>query len=222
MGLFTHKLERVSRTIFEKYTKQLTDLIDKKHGVYALYDEDELYYVGKAIDLKRRVGQHLKDRHLALWTHFSLFLTTKSTYIDEIESILITLASPKGNRVRPRGNVDNKLKSALEKLIREQQKLELGYILGEKKRKATRIARSRVRPKLEGFFSKSRPLTRTYKGKDYSATLLKNGKIKFKNKIYDSPTAAAKAIVTRSTVNGWGFWYVKDEDGDWVKLSRLK
>lgn len=221
MGLFTHKLEKVSRVIFEKYAKQLSELIGKKHGVYALYDEDDLYYVGKAVDLKRRVGQHMKDRHLSQWTHFSLFLTTKSAYIDEIESILITLANPKGNKVKPRGRVNNKLKKMLLSLIKEEQKIERDAILGINNKKKRQM-KSTHRPSLKEYFSKSRPLARTYKGKDYSARLLKNGKIKFKNRIYESPSAAAKAIVTRSTVNGWSFWYVKNEDGDWVKLSTLR
>jgi len=42
MNLFTHKLERVSRIIFEKYASQLAGLVSKKYGVDALYDEDEL------------------------------------------------------------------------------------------------------------------------------------------------------------------------------------
>ena len=115
----------------------------------------------------------------------------------------------------------NKLKKTLLALIKEQQKEELDSILGSMKR-SKRTKTPKARPSLEGYFSKRRPLTRTYKGKDYTATLLKNGKIKFKNKTYDSPTAAAKAVVKRTTVNGWSFWYVKDDDGDWVKLSTLR
>lgn len=90
-SLFTDKLERVSRDIFEKFPMEIAQLIGQKHGVYALYDEDILYYVGKASDLKRRIKQHLKDKHLAQWTHFSLFLTNKDNFIGEIESILIRM-----------------------------------------------------------------------------------------------------------------------------------
>ncbi|MBC6415054.1 MAG: GIY-YIG nuclease family protein [Bdellovibrionales bacterium] len=69
--LFSRKIEKVSRKIFEKYQKALSKLIGTSQGVYALYNNNELYYVGKASNLKRRVRQHLKDRH-ALWT--SLFI----------------------------------------------------------------------------------------------------------------------------------------------------
>ena len=35
-----------------------------------------------------------------------------------------------------------------------------------------------------------------------------------------SPTAAAKAVVVRSQVNGWNFWYIEDVNGDKMKLSK--
>ncbi len=53
-------------------------------------------------------------------------------------------------------------------------------------------------------------------------TLLPNGTIKFKGKLYTSPTAAAKQIIERKTVNGWTFWFVEDEEGNWVTLNDLK
>jgi hypothetical protein len=31
-------------------------------GIYALYDGDELYYVGKSGELRKRVRHHLRDR----------------------------------------------------------------------------------------------------------------------------------------------------------------
>jgi len=60
-----------------------------------------------------------------------------------------------------------------------------------------------------------------YKGKSYRATLLKSGKIKYKNKVYDTPTSSAQAIVKKhspnSAVNGWNFWFIKDTDNNWIK-----
>lgn len=40
--------------------------------------------------------------------------------------------------------------------------------------------------------------------------------------VFDTPTAAAKSIVKRSSVNGWRFWYIKDENNEWVRLSDYK
>ena len=61
----------------------ITDLIGSSPGIYALYDENELYYVGKSIDLRKRVKQHLRDKHLASWTHFSLYLVRKENHIHD-------------------------------------------------------------------------------------------------------------------------------------------
>ncbi len=41
--LVVKKLEGVSKLIFRNYFKQITDLIGNSHGIYALYDENELY-----------------------------------------------------------------------------------------------------------------------------------------------------------------------------------
>jgi hypothetical protein len=113
-GLVVHRLENVSRKAFSKYFDLITDLVESSPGVYALYDDTELYYVGKSTDLKRRVRAHLKDRHLASWTHFSLYLVRKEAHIHEIESLLIRIANPKGNRKVPHsqssGASDKKIK----------------------------------------------------------------------------------------------------------------
>jgi GIY-YIG catalytic domain len=73
-SLVINRLERVSKDLFRKYYELITELVSTSPGVYALYDDDELYYVGKSTDLKKRVKQHLRDRHLKSWTHFSFYL----------------------------------------------------------------------------------------------------------------------------------------------------
>jgi len=44
-------LERISVTAFEKYHRDITDLVRSQHGLYALYKNDRLYYVGLAVNL---------------------------------------------------------------------------------------------------------------------------------------------------------------------------
>lgn len=216
-SLITHRLEKISKDAFERFSQQITQIIGDKKGVYALYDDDELYYVGKAVDLKRRIKQHLKDRHFAQWTHFSLYIMKKADYVNDIESILVRVASPKGNRVKPRGSSDPSLKRVLKTLIVSKQKEEVDSLFKSEKK----INRSGDNS-LKGLFRSSKVLVRTYKGKELKAKLLKNGKIRYKGKLYDSATGAAKAATRRTNINGLAFWYIQDDNNNWIKLKKIK
>jgi excinuclease UvrABC nuclease subunit len=128
--LVVKKLEGVSKLIFRNYYKQITELIGNSHGIYALYDENELYYVGKSTDLKNRVKQHLKDRHLASWTHFSLYLVRKADHINEIESLIIRIANPKGNTKKYSADKGTSLLKQLQALVKQRQQLEFNTMFG--------------------------------------------------------------------------------------------
>lgn len=47
-----------------------------------------------------------------------------------------------------------------------------------------------------------------YKGVTYHATLRKDGTIRYGEKIYNAPSAAAIAVVKRNS-NGWAFWHYR-------------
>ncbi|GAH92224.1 unnamed protein product, partial [marine sediment metagenome] len=55
-------MENVSKLVFKKHYNLITELIGNSPGVYALYDDRDLYYVGKSTDLRKRVRHHLRDR----------------------------------------------------------------------------------------------------------------------------------------------------------------
>jgi hypothetical protein len=222
-SLVINRLERVSKDLFRKYFESITELVSTSPGVYALYDDDELYYVGKSTDLKKRVKQHLRDRHLKSWTHFSFYLVRRVEHIDEIESLLVRIASPKGNRVVPKGKSRGPLLNQLKAMVVQRQKDELRELFGGQARPRRIIRRSNNGQRsLAGLVSKSTPIYRNYKGKRYTATLNPDGTILHKGKKYSSPTAAAKAVVDRSSVNGWHFWYIEDVNGDKVKLYKFR
>lgn len=68
------------------------------------------------------------------------------------------------------------------------------------------VAIKRDTPKLGSKFEKK------WKKKTYVMTVVEqNGSVKFKvgNKIFNSPTAAAKSI-TECSVNGWKFWEIQN------------
>jgi predicted GIY-YIG superfamily endonuclease len=221
--LVVKKLEGVSKLIFRNYYKQITELIGNSHGIYALYDENELYYVGKSTDLKNRVKQHLKDRHLASWTHFSLYLVRKADHISEIESLIIRVANPKGNTKKYKTDKGASLLKELQASVKVRQQEEFNTMFNKTTGNRPRPAGSDKHPlALDGLVRKKTALYRTYKGKEYRALLTPRGKIKHNGKIYETPTAAAKSIVNRTAVNGWTFWYFKNAEGEWARLSELR
>ena len=218
--LVIQSLENVSKGVFRNYASQITELIGRSPGVYALYDDMGLYYVGKSVDLKGRVHHHLKDRHRASWTHFSLYLFRHEHHVDEIESLLISIASPKGNRVKPKGHSDDSMLQKLKEMVKERQKQELEEMFGFG---TSRLKKSKRKAKisLEGLVKRNTDLFRTYKGKEYKAILTPRGLIKLKGKSYRSPSSAGKSIVKHGC-NGWRFWYLRNENNDIVSLDELR
>ncbi len=223
-SLVVSRVENVAKGVFKKYYSLITELIGNSHGIYALYDGSELYYVGKSTDLKKRVRHHLRDRHLASWTHFSLYLVRKAEHIPEFESLLVRIANPKGNRNVPKGKSSSIMLKKLQAMVKQKQKEEFEEMFPRNKQRNQILKKSTVKHQktLDGLVSKKTSLYRTYKGKEYKALLTPKGKIKLGNKIFYTPTAAAKSIVDRSTVNGWTWWYIRDSSGEWVKLSEYR
>jgi hypothetical protein len=220
-SLVANRLEGVSKDVFKKYFQMITNLIGGSPGVYALYNERELYYVGKSSELRKRVRQHLRDRHLASWTHFSLYLARKEEHIHEIESLLVRIANPKGNKIIPRGKSRGPLLRELRRLITQRQKEELSELLGGAKSKASVAAKKAVlrRRSLIGLVTKRQALFRQYKGREHKAVLTPNGQIIYRGNSFKSPSGAARAVIGRKrAVNGWTFWSIKDAAGDWIPL----
>jgi hypothetical protein len=218
--LVVNRLEMGSKDVFRQHYGLITELIGDSPGVYALYDENELYYVGKSTDLRKRVAHHLRDRHFAGWTHFSLYLVRNEDHIHEIESLLVRIAHPKGNRVVPRGKSRGPLLKQLRSLVKQKQKQELVDLFGSKPVEP-KIVKLEHESTLKGLVKRRTPLYRTYKGKEHTATLYPNGTIAFQGKQFGSASAAAKAVA-KGSVNGWKFWYIEDLNGEWVKLGAYK
>lgn len=224
-SLVINRLENVSKDVFKQYYPLITELVGDSPGIYALYDSGELYYVGKSIELRKRVRHHLRDRHLASWTHFSLYLTRREEHIHEIESLLVRIANPKGNRVVPHGKSSGALLKLLKSKIQQHQKAELAKLFVQKtSTRKTKQDSGKGHPNtLVGLVDKRVSIYRTYKGKEYKATLNPKGVITLAGKQYTSPSGAAKAVLnTPRAVNGWKFWYIQDVQGDWVQLADFK
>lgn len=223
-SLLINRVENVSKDVFQEYYEQITELIGDKPGIYALYDGPDLYYVGKSIDLRKRVKNHLTDRHLASWTHFSLYLVRRADHIHEIESLLVRISNPKGNRVIPKGRSTGVLAKDLKRLIVAKQKQVVQALFAPKRAvQAADRRHTTGRPeRLEGLVPKAAKLYRYYKGEEYSATLNTKGVITFEGRKFTSASGAAKAVVGARAVNGWNFWYIQNAAGTWVRLADYK
>jgi len=229
-------LEKVSSNIFDKHQKAITDRTSGQQGLYALYRNDKLYYVGLAGNLRSRIKHHLQDRHKGKWTHFSLYIISHADHIKELESLLLRIAYPAGNKLKGKLRRSANILPDLKKQTREAALKEWRELF-EKKRKR-RIATTRnssakktsetsknktpnQRP-LYGCFPRSKVLYAVYKGKDYKAYVYPNGRIKFNGKFYDSPSRAGMAVNRKKTINGWKLWKYKNNNGKLVYIDELR
>ena len=94
-------------------------------GIYALYKHEKLYYVGLSKNLRSRINQHLDDRHKGKWDTFQVFKISKVHYLKDLETLILQVARPPGNRQtgrlpkKQRQALERPFKAALKKMERE-------------------------------------------------------------------------------------------------------
>ena len=72
----------------------------KGTGIYALYDDWGLYYVGLTTSsLRSRIRKHLRDKHKKKWKRFSWFRTS-TKYAKDLETAIIHITGVKGNKAK--------------------------------------------------------------------------------------------------------------------------
>lgn len=219
-------LENISRSVLEEYQDIIRDYIRGRHGIYALYRRDKLYYVGLASNLRVRLKQHLHDKHGKLWDRFSVYLTIDDKAIKELETLMLRiLKKSDGNRAGGRFVRSQNLALQLGRDIREHSRVQLRHLLGRERRsKITKpLAKDQngVAPPLAQYFKQRVVLRAQYKHKKYKAYVRRDGTVRFDGVIYRSPSAAASAVRRRAT-NGWHFWSYERAPGDWVRLMTLR
>ena len=226
--LVSQYLEKISRSVLKDYQAIIREYVARRHGVYALYRGNRLYYVGLASNLRSRLRDHLRNRHGQSWDHFSVYLTIGDSHIKELESLVVRIASPQGNKQEGKFAKAENLRKRLGQAIRQQQRKELKELMGGQKRKtpvkptstAPKSRKGRL-PVLSKYISTPLKLKATFKNKSITARVLKNGTIRFAGKTYFSPSLAGKAACNRPS-NGWTFWRYERAPGDWVHLDQLR
>lgn len=224
-SLITGHLERISSKVFEEYHQEITKLVGKHHGVYALYKKNRLYYVGLATNLRSRVKYHLKDRHSQKWDSFSIFLIHQAEHLRELEALILHIAEPKGNMQKGTLSRSKNFIGELRAMMVESNNQKVENILGSKERKKKKVSKRRsTAPKgieILKLIPSGTQIRGKYKGKETFATIESDGKILLNGKSFTSLSAAGKSIINRGNVNGWLFWRYKNKNGEWKPTVEL-
>ena len=225
--LVCQHLEYISREALEKYQDIIRQYIRGRHGIYALYRKGKLQYVGLASNLRARLHRHLHDRHKDSWDHFSVYLTIDNRGIKELETLLLRIVSPSGNRVGGKfvrsQNLAVQLRRDIRLWHREQEQMLVPVrrkAVGEKKVRVERETKSSSVP-LAAYISEPKRLRVRYKGKLYRGRIRRDGTILYDGVVYQTPSAAGNAIRKKAT-NGWQFWHYERAPGDWIALSKIR
>lgn len=223
--LVCQQLEGISREALDKYQSIIRAYTRKRNGVYALYKGDKLYYVGLAIDLRRRLKQHLKDRHVDAWDRFSVYITIGDHHIKELESLLLRITRPAGNKQIGKFAKCENLVRRFTRDIKTQQREEITGLLGHKRTAVAGRDDADKRPVLAPYVHDipRRRLRAPYKGKMFKARVRDDGAITIygTKRRFNSPSLAAIHCINRN-MNGWWFWRYERSPGEWVRLVHLR
>lgn len=224
-ALVSQYLEGISRTALAEYQPFFREQARRRNGVYALYQRKKLYYVGLARDLRGRLKTHLSDKHGESWDRFSMYLTVGDDHIKELESLVLRIVRPTGNRQGGKFAKAQNLRREFTRRVKQDAAVHLSDLLGVESRRQPVVVRSRPASKavLATYVSRPMRLRARYKGKVLKARVLSNGVISFAGKRFQSPSmAACAALPHRRAINGWHFWTYERAPGDWVRLRELR
>jgi hypothetical protein len=185
---------------------------------------NKVYYVGLASNLRSRLRHHLDDKHAKYWDSFSVYLTVNDQHLRQLESLVIRIARPKGNDQKGKfGRAENLLRP-FRRAIREFLNKELDDLFADtryvRQKKKSNVGNKRG-VKLAPFVKKRFKIRLTLHGKTFYARVRRDGMIRFRGKLYKSPSAAAVKI-TKHGVDGWIHWFYERAPGDWVPLDTLR
>lgn len=223
--LVCQHLEQISRDALEKYQGLIKQYVRRRNGIYALYRKNRLYYVSLASDLRTRLKSHLRDRHNNSWDRFSVYLTIGDRHIKELESLLLRIFQPIGNRVKGKFERSQDLRREFARnlsLLHRQERDELlGRIIANDVETPAKKGR---RPILATYLrGRQIKLRAHHAGKILKAHVRRDGQISYKGKRFDSPSQAGHTAVKKTfQVNGWTFWEFERAPGDWVLLDELR
>ncbi len=220
-SLVVSHLEGINRNVLEKFQDIVSDYVKGHEGVYALFRKSRLYYVGLASNLRSRVKQHLKDKHAESWDRFSVYLTRGESHLKEMESLLIRVSKPPGNRQKAKFVRSEDLKRRFRRDVQRRQKQELDSIMGTDAKTAPRTQKTIGNSLIDIYAAGIRSIRAKHKGQVFTARITRAGEIIFRKQKYKSPSGAGQAVMGHSC-DGWTFWNYRTSDGRWVRLTELR
>ncbi len=141
----------------------------------------------------------------------------KEDHIREVESLLVRIANPSGNKTKGKLEKQGNLQPLLKDLVTAKVTEEIAKLFderakgpredaGKKARGQPKRRRRRRRRPLRGFFPSDKTIHAIYRGETHKARgSRRSGMIRFRGKSYNSPSMAARSLTGRS-VNGWMFF----------------
>ncbi len=224
--LVCQHLENVSRDVLEEHQDIVRQYVRQRQGVYALYRRNKLYYVGLASNLRGRLAHHLRDRHHDSWDRFSVYLTIGDSHLRELESLILRIVKPSGNKQKGKFTKSEDLRRRFKRDWYVEMRQKLGDLLGKQagipEPKPSARATGGRKPVLANYLSAPMTLRARFKNRTFRASVRKSGLIWFDGKHFTSPSLAGAHAVRRPTCNGWVFWQFQRAPGDWVNLDYLR
>ncbi len=104
------------------FTSRLKEIMRGYAGIYALYRNTRLYYVGLTTNLLGRIKWHRKDRHAGKWDHFIIFRIQRVRYLKDMETLIHHLVEVPGGRVKGKVPRDADLNRVLKEVLREEER----------------------------------------------------------------------------------------------------
>jgi hypothetical protein len=226
--LINQYLEFMADEVFNKHSSIIRNYIKDKTGIYALYKDNKLVYVGLASDMMNRLKTHRKDKHKEAWDRFSIYLTETDEHLRELEALLLRVADPKRNSQTGKLKQAENLERRLKKNISEYQKKEREYLFKGQHADSEEIAdevvsggRTSTMLKYMKQFKKGMKIRLVFKRITHYARVDKKGIIILNGNKYTSPSLAGNAI-RHNSINGWDCWEYENRPDNWVKLDKLR
>jgi hypothetical protein len=224
--LVSEHLENVSGDLLRRHRAAISAFVRGRHGIYALYRDERLYYVGLASNLRSRLTQHLRDRHSGKWDRFSIYLTVDNTHLNDLETLFLRMMLPRGNRNRGSFANSTDLKPRLEAGLIQS----VSELLHRRSRvpptPRNRTRRGNTSPRtstMAPFVSAPFEIRIQTKsgGQTISAQVNSEGMISLRGRTYSSPSTAGQVVLGRPCA-GWNAWKFEQSPGRWVYIDELR